>query len=262
MYEKSDRDHVAWDIETTGFGWSEEITVSGFWFPGGHATLIVNAGPHSIDTQAFEQRLSEESGATVSLLVADDEVALLEAMQRVVFDRFDRDYDRLVAFNADSWKGGFALPFVRTRCIRRGVDWMFDGVLFADLWEPLKKRLNTTHTAYGASADANSLTGSYSLLFGQNDRLPMLLDDLDGHAWYHEEPYDPFEDSGSAAAHYREGDLLPVLEHNLADIHRTWGLGELVRRFVSPKDVSEKKLWPSLEPLSPATLRGRNHLLR
>jgi len=119
---------------------------------------------------------------------------------------------------------------------------MFDGVLFADLWEPLKKRLNTTYTAYGASGDANSLTGSYSLLFGQNDRLPMLLDDLDGNAWYHEGVHDPFEDSRSAAAHYREGDLLPVLEHNLADVHRTWELGELVRRFVSPKDVTEKKL--------------------
>jgi len=242
MYEKSDRDHVAWDIETTGFGWSEEITVSGFWFPSGHATLILNAGPHSIDTEAIEGRLSDVSGGTVSLLVADDEVALLESMQRVVFDRFDHDYNRLVAFNAESWKGGFDLPFVRTRCIRQGVDWMFDGVLFADLWEPLKKRLNTTHTAYGASADANSLTGSYSLLFGRNDRLPMLLDDFDEHAWYYEEPYDPFKDSGSAAAHYREGDLLPVLEHNLADVHRTWEIGELVRRFVSPKDITEKKL--------------------
>lgn len=175
-------------------------------------------------------------------LVADDEVALLEAMQRVVFDRFDRDYNRLVAFNAESWKGGLDLPFVRTRCIRQGVDWMFDGILFADLWEPLKKRLNTTHTAYGASTDVNSLTGSYSLLFDQNDRLPVLLDELDGHAWYHEEPYDPFEDSGSTAANYREGDLLPVCLHNLADIHRTWELGELIRQFVSSKDVTEKKL--------------------
>jgi hypothetical protein len=31
--------------------------------------------------------------------------------------------------------------------------------VFADLWEPVKKRLNTTHTAYGASDSTNSLTG-------------------------------------------------------------------------------------------------------
>ncbi|UHQ99142.1 hypothetical protein HYG81_26225 (plasmid) [Natrinema zhouii] len=106
----------------------------------------------------------------------------------------------------------------------------------------MKKRLNTTHTAYGASDSANSLTGSYSLLFDRNDRLPGLFEERDEYAWYRDRPYDPFEDSGSAAARYRGGDLLPVLEHNLADVHRTWELGELVREFVSSKDISEKKL--------------------
>jgi len=242
MHHQSDRDHVAWDIETTGFGWSAEVTVSGFWFPDGHATLIINAGSHSVDKDAFEEHLSEVSNAPVSLVVAPDEVGLLEEMRQLVFERFDREYDRLVAFNAESWKGGFDLPFVRTRCIRQGVHWMFDGIVFADLWEPLKKRLNTTHTAYGTSDSANSLTGSYALLFDQNEGLSDLLDDLDGHAWYRESPYDPFEDSGSAAAHYREGDLLPVCLHNLADVHRTWEIGELVREFVSSKDITEKKL--------------------
>jgi len=242
MYENSERDHVAWDIETTGFGWSEEITVSGFWFPDGHATLIVNAGPHSVDKQSITEQLTEASRSSVSLRVADDEEALLHEMGQVVFERFDRDYNRLVAYNAESWKGGFDLPFARTRCIRRGVDWMFDGILFADLWEPVKKRLNTTTTAYGASDDANSLTGAYDLLFDRNDELTGLFDESSEHAWYSEFSYDPFEDSGSAAAHYRKGDLLPVCLHNLADIHRTWELGELIRHFVSSKDVTDKKL--------------------
>lgn len=59
MRETSDRDHVAWDIETTGFGWSEEITVSGFWLPSRHASLVVNAGPHAVDGDRFEEHLSE-----------------------------------------------------------------------------------------------------------------------------------------------------------------------------------------------------------
>lgn len=242
MYEKSDRDHVAWDIETTGFGWSEEITVSGFWFPDGHATLVLNANSTVVDERVFEEHLTEISGAPVSLSVATDEGDLFEEMRRVVFERFDRDYNRLVAFNAESSKGGFDLPFTRTRCIRQGVDWMFDGIVFADLWEPVKKRLNTTHTALGASDSVNSLTGSYALLFDENDRLPGLLDTSGEYRWYRESPYDPFENSGSAAAHYRRGDFLPVCEHNLADIHRTWELGELVREFVPSKDITEKKL--------------------
>jgi len=115
-------------------------------------------------------------------------------------------------------------------------------MVFADLWEPVKKRLNTTQTAYGASDSANSLTGSYSLPFARNDHLPGLFEEREGHPWYRDDPYDPFEDSGSAAAHYREGDLLTVLERNLADVHRTWELGELVRLFISSKDITEKKL--------------------
>jgi hypothetical protein len=150
-------------------------------------------------------------------------------------------FDRLVVYNADSWKSGFDLPFVRTRCIQRGVGWMLDGVAFADLWEPVKKRLNTTHTVYGASSDVNTLTGSHAILF--NARGPRLvLEEIKGHARYAEAPYDPFGDSGSAAANYREGNLFPVCEHNLADVHRTWELGELVRRYVPSKDITEKKL--------------------
>ena len=63
---------------------------------------------------------------------AGDARELLEESRQVVFERLNRDYDWLVAYNAESWKGGFDLPFVRTRCIRQGVDWVFDGVLFAD----------------------------------------------------------------------------------------------------------------------------------
>lgn len=69
-----------------------------------------------------------------------------------------------------------------------------------------------------------------------------MLDEVEGHVWYRESPYDPFEDSGSAVAHYRRGELLPVCEHNLADVHRTWELGELVRQFTPAKDITEKKL--------------------
>jgi hypothetical protein len=194
-----------------------------------------------VDADGLEAAMVDASRASVRVRIADDETELLEEMAEEVFDRFDKEYDRLVAYNADSWKGGLDLPFVRTRCIQRGVDWMLDGVAFADLWLPVKKRLNTTHTAYGASSDVNTLTGAHAILFEAEGRVPF-LDDVDDQAWYAASPYDPFEDSGSAAARYREGDLLPVLEHNLADVHRTWELGELVREFVPSKDLSEKKL--------------------
>lgn len=42
---------------------------------------------------------------------------------------------------------------------------MFDGLQYADVWDVLKRRLNTTHVAHGDSADSNSLTGAHGLLF-------------------------------------------------------------------------------------------------
>lgn len=169
MYESnSDRSHVAWDIETTGLSWSDQITVSGFWLPDGRARLILNANGEGVDTHTFEQHLEDVSGGVpVTVIPTSDESGLLQEMHQLVFDYFDREYDRLIAFNAESWKSGFDLPFTRTSCIAHGVDWVFDGIEFADLWDPLKKRLNTTYSSYGSTSETNSLTGSHRILFDQ-----------------------------------------------------------------------------------------------
>lgn len=70
---QNDRRHVAWDLETTGFGWDDEITVSGFWFPGGHTELIVNTGGEALGCGDVEDELEEVSGGvSVSVTVTDD----------------------------------------------------------------------------------------------------------------------------------------------------------------------------------------------
>lgn len=242
---QNDRRHVAWDLETTGFGWDDEITVSGFWFPGGVAELIVNTDDGVLGCEDVEAQLEERSGGvSVTVTIVGDESALLGRMQEILFERFDKQYNRLVAFNAETWKSGFDLPFLRTRCVMHDVRWLFDGVQFADLWEPVKKRLNTTHNAHDSSTDINSLTGSHELLFNQPHpaTLQSEQETEPNHIWYSNTKYDPFEDSSSAVNCYNRGDYLPILQHNLADVHRTWELGELVRAFVSSKDITSKKL--------------------
>lgn len=242
MRDRPDRDHVAWDIETTGLECSAKITTAGFWFPTNHATIILNTGPHSIDRDRVVTVLQDHSGADVRLVPVPDEPNLLEEMQRVIFERFDREYNRLVAFNAESWKAGFDLPFTRTRCIHHGLQWVFDGVAFADLWEPVVKRLNTSLTTGGSTKSVNSLTGAYRLLCSGNESIGALVRTADSHQVYGHQPYDPFDDSGSAVGHYEDGELHAVCAHNLADIHRTWELGELVREFVPARDLTQKKL--------------------
>lgn len=240
-----DRPHVAWDLETTGFNYDAQITTSGFWFLGenGFAVLVLNTNGAATEADRFEAQLENVSGATVTVRPAADETELLETMRRVLFERFDRDYNRLTAFHADSWKGGFDLPFIRTRCLARGVDWVFDGIEFCDLWEPITKRVNTNVRYHDKTDDVNSLTGAHDILFEREEAVVMLTtDETAEHPWYHDRRYDPFTDSGSAAVNYDRGEVLSVMQHNLADIHRTWELGELVRRVVPSKDITTKKL--------------------
>lgn len=162
-------------------------------------------------------------------------------MHDVVFSRFDREHNRLVAFNADSWKGGFDLPFLRTRCFVQDQPWVFDGLQFADLWEPLKRRLNTTSTASGSSTSVNSLTGSHALLCRDATWTAPVCELPESHPLYQQIRYDPFTDSGSAVYCYSQEEYRPILEHNLADVHRTWELGALIREYVPAKDITVKE---------------------
>ncbi len=213
LHRDSDRTHIAWDIETTGFGWDDEITVSGFWFPNAHAELIVNTDEQSLDTDSFENHLQDISnGVSITVTARDDEQGLLDAMQQLRFNRIDEEYNRLVAYNADNWKGGFDLPFLRTRCVHHNTKWVFGNLEFADLFDPTKKRLNTTQTFYGKGTDINSLTGAHAILFTEVEEVPTeTTNDNTEHPWYRKQPYDPFVTSGSASACYRRGDFLPVL---------------------------------------------------
>lgn len=237
----NDRSQVAWDIETTGFNWNDEITVSGFWFPAGHATLLLNAETTTSGSTEYEEQLeATRDGLDVRVHVCANEYDLLDTMHTVVFEQFEPNYNRLIAFNADSWQGGFDLPFLRTRCLAHDHPWMFKDLEFADLWEPIKKRLNTTNTEFDDSTDINSLTGSHNIIFNQHSTAA--LEDSPDYPAYRTQPYDPFTDSSSAVYSYHHSRYLPILKHNLADIHRTWELGEIVKQYVSPKDLTTKKL--------------------
>ena len=63
----------------------------------------------------------------------------------------------------------------------------------------------------------------------------------DDHTHYRRASYDSSTDSESTA-YCNYNDFYPVLKHNLADIHRTWEPGDLIRQPVFPKDITTKKL--------------------
>lgn len=208
-------DPIAFDIETSGLDDDAEITVAGFAHSLGES-LILNTAGQTADRKALVTTLDQASAGTVQLELADDERALLEAVATFATHQLDGDRHYLTAFNGETWKGGFDLPFCRTRFLRHDMSWPFGDVAYADMMQ-IADRFDTN--------DQHDLVGVYDALVG-------------------EETCDPFEDSEQAVNAFEAGNWLPLLEHNLADIQRTQELADLAGRFVPKSDFSMKNLNP------------------
>lgn len=213
----SDLSPIAFDIETSGLDREAVVTVAGFSHELG-TWIVLNTGGRSarIDQEALARALSERGDRVVALEVVDDERALLEEVTAFIEDRLDGDRHYLTAYNGETWNGGFDLPFLRSAYLRNELAWPFGDIAYADMMEAVK-RFDTN--------GESDLVGVYDELIG-------------------EESYDPFDDSAAAVEAFEEGDWLPLLLHNLADIERTRELAELAGRFVPRSDFSMKNLAP------------------
>lgn len=222
---QSDKDQIAWDLETTGFEESDEITVSGFWFPAQHGTIILNAEPETSQSQ-LQQEVREQTNdeIDVEIEIVESEAELIECTGRIVFDKISKEYNRLIAYNAETWRSGFDLPFLRRRCIWHDHNWVFSRLEYTDVYEVIEKRINcTTYSDDGERSDNNKLVDAYNVLVGGDT-------------------IDPYGDSEQAVTDYSDGKYVPLILHNLSDVRRTWELGELVREYCSPRDINTKKL--------------------
>ncbi len=210
-----DLDPIAFDIETSGFGNESELTVAGFASTLGEVVVLNTAGREANSTE-LEQRLTEHSAQGVDVIVVDDEAGLLGAVEEIATNRLNSDRHYLTAYNGETWKGGFDLPYLRTACIAHDVEWPFPNMAYADVFEFVDRF--DTH-------DEKGLVGVYRELIGK-------------------ESCDPFEDSAEAVDAFENADWEPLLLHNLADIQRTLELARLGERYVPRSDFKMKNLSP------------------
>jgi hypothetical protein len=169
--------------------------------------------------------VADEVGVTVQVSVHGSEAALLEAVGEFVAERvLGRDV-LLVAFNGETWRGGFDLPFLRTRYAAHDMVWPFRGVPYADLLPLVRDLFNTTVDG----EDTADLETAYDVLC-----------DGTGSA------IDPFEDSAAAVTAFEDRDLEALVLHNVADVVRTGALGRLAQRYCSKSDFSLKSLTPTI----------------
>lgn len=253
--------NVCFDIETTGFTVQDEITVAGFYPLDGTPTLFVNA-PEGIEVMDVESSLSDLLGEYVVVENSESTAGLLEETQKWVDLHMERD-DVLVAYNGETWRGGFDIPFIRSASRIHDAPYPFEGVKYLELMEIVQKRWNTT--VYDRSAGALRRKGqvkSFAEFLGIDDfsgSRDEWNEHVDDHepsveeweAWLAEEgidlpttdigdldgvyeifgediDWDPYEESVEAVEAWQGGDYESVLKHNLADIARTAEILEMV----------------------------------
>jgi len=214
---------VAFDIETTGFMTEDRLTVVGFDADISSRVFLNVDGRNSPTT--LETRLNEQLQSPLTLSIHRHEAALLDDVTAFVDSTLAQRDIKLVAYNGETWKGGFDLPFLRTRLSMHDREWPFTGLPYIDVMDIFKSRFNTTE---------NSLPAVYNELISDG------LSELD-----------PFTDSAEAVAAWEAGEFGSVVLHNVADIRRTRALMNLAERYCSKSDFSMK----SLDPVVPATRR-------
>ena len=217
---------VAFDIETTGFEATAQVTVLGLVFPKA-VRVFVNIGEYAVDAETLEASQSAQCDDHVVLTTHDSEAALLTAFSTTVSEKIGpRDYF-LTAYNGELWKSGFDLPFLRTRFLAHEIQWPFEDVPYADLLPIFKARFNTTPS--NGDDHQTTLGGVYERLIGG---------ELTAR--------DPFDDSAKAIEAFESGEFDRLVQYNITDILRTQALANVAQRYCSKSDFKLKSLSPTV----------------
>jgi uncharacterized protein YprB with RNaseH-like and TPR domain len=218
----SDFDLVAVDIETTGFSAHDVVTVLGFDLPLGSRVFC---NTDSSQTDNLESTLQKRLTRPLVCSTHNSEADLLRATTAFTDDRLRDDDALIIAYNGETWGGGFAVPFLRTRFALENIDWPFRDLPYADLLPLISDLFNTT---IDGDEQADLETAYDVLCTGSLDEL------------------DPFDDSSEAATAFEAGQFEQLVRHNLSDIRRTRQLGALAQQYCSKSDFNLKSLTPTI----------------
>jgi hypothetical protein len=172
----------------------------------------------------LEAAVRDRVDANVVVSGHDSEAGLLDAVGSFVSERLRGEDILLVAYNGELWRGGFDLPFLRTRLLRCDVEWPFRDVPFADLLPVVTNRFNTTVDG----DEKSSLDDVYGTLCG---------DGLNA--------VDPFTDSSEAVTAFHDGRLGDLVVHNMADVLRTRAVGRVAEQYCANAEFNVKSLTPT-----------------
>jgi len=202
---------IAFDIETTGLEPGSVVTVAGLTTDLG-SWLALNTTGRDADARRLAANVEHESGSNIRVSVYRSEQHLLAGLEDFATSTIDDDQHYLTAYNGERWRGGFDSPFLRRASLRRDAVWPLPDVAYADTMDIVE------------GFDTGDV-GVYDELIGDED-------------------CDPFDDSRSAVATHEDGDWVPLLLYNLADVERTREIAMLAGRYIPKSDYNMKNLSP------------------
>lgn len=275
--DPSEYDFKAFDIETTGFGAHDTLTTLTLEDDGTYH-IWINADGRDANVTEIRDTVATESGETVQVYVAEDATELLESVQHYIEENFN-SLSVLVAYNGETWKGGFDLQFLRTACLRNGVDWIFDGINYMDIYPiygkknrfntevPSHKGLNKTplkEFADWMNVEYNSQMSKSEIQMAvadtqydfrkvnewveETDQEEVPTYDYNDQVGVYQaltdkvHTYDPWTDSANAVTAFESGKFANLILHNLADVVKTKELTDIAIESVSQDDLSMKEL--------------------
>lgn len=150
--------YAPFDIETTGRLWDDEVNLLGIR-KNGVTTVFTRTDAPSDDITLDEDALEATTEETVDVRRCKDEQALFERSRRYVGELFDGE-TIFVAYNGETYKGGFDLAFLRMRAEQYDMEHPFKGVRFFDPYEPIaqKGRLHTMRPTIRGNPDCGTLS--------------------------------------------------------------------------------------------------------
>lgn len=162
-YDPEELDFAVFDIETTGLCAADgDIVTTVVMYHNDTYNIWFNTDGDSTDAITEEDITADvDEVDSVSLNVWANETELFNAINRYIngvenlyneeepsSDGAFNDNTVLTAYNGETYRGGFDIPFCRSRnLMSNATTWMFDGVWYADSYDVFVKQglFNTTH---------------------------------------------------------------------------------------------------------------------
>lgn len=131
-----DLNWIPFDIETTGFKAAGEDFITNIVLHNDDLYHIwINTNERKADASELQKRIIQGAELeNIVLYVCEDEKELLENIEDY-FNTHADDNTILTAFNGERYNGGFDLPFIRTRCVKNGIGFIFSGFWYTDIMD-------------------------------------------------------------------------------------------------------------------------------